>query len=50
MENETVGTKITHPRDGRHEHNSLKGWTDGELYGRHESNEKRMRIKWWAQK
>ena len=33
-----VGTKITHPRDGRHKNNSPKGWTNGELRGRDENN------------
>ena len=33
-----VGTKIARPRDERHKNNSLKGWMDGELYGRHENN------------
>ena len=38
MENEMVGTKIIHPRDGRHKNNSPKGWTGGELYDQHENN------------
>ena len=33
-----VGTKIAHPRDGRHKNNSRKGWTGGEIYGRHEND------------
>ena len=33
-----VGTKVAHPRDGRHKNNSSKGWMGGELYGRHENN------------
>ena len=33
-----VGTKITCSRDGWHKNNSPKGWTGGELYGRHENN------------
>ena len=38
MDNEMVGTKITHPRDGWHKNNSPKGWTNGESYGRQENN------------
>ena len=39
-----VGNKITHPRDGRHKKkkNSPKGWTDGELFGRHENNSQKV--------
>ena len=33
-----VGTKIAHPRDGRHKNNSPKGWMGEELYDRHENN------------
>ena len=33
-----VGTKISCPRDGWHKNNSPKGWTGGELYGRHQNN------------
>ena len=33
-----VGPKLTHLRDGWHKSNSPKGWTDGELYRRHENN------------
>ena len=33
-----VGTKITFPRDGWQKNNSPKGWTGGELYGRHLKN------------
>ena len=33
-----VGTKIACPRDGRHKHNSPKGWMGGELNGQHENN------------
>ena len=35
MENLMVNTKITYPRDGWHKNNLPKGWTEGELYGRH---------------
>ena len=35
-----VGRKITRPRDARHKNISLKGWTDGELNGRHENSPK----------
>ena len=31
-------TKITQLRDGWHKNNSQKGWTDGELNGKHENN------------
>ena len=33
-----VGTKISCPRDRWHKNNSPKGWTGGELYGRHQNN------------
>ena len=38
MENQTVSTKITRPRDGQCKNNSPKGWMGEELYGRHENN------------
>ena len=38
MENQMLGTKITCPRVGQYKNNSPKGWTDGELNGRHENN------------
>ena len=31
MENQIVGMKITHPRDGQYKNNSPKGWMGGEL-------------------
>ena len=36
MENQIVSTKITRPRVGQYENNSLKGWIGGELNDWHE--------------
>ena len=38
MENQTVSTKITHPRVGQYKNNSPKGWMGGELNDWHENN------------
>ena len=38
MENQIVGTKITHSSVGQYRNNSLKGWMGEELNGQHENN------------